>query len=54
MQLAAYLLLPLLSASGLAANTAATLYKNPHCTCCDAYAEYLRQHDYTVAVVPTN
>ena len=32
----------------------AVLYKNPQCTCCDAYADYLRQNGYTVAVRPTH
>ena len=32
----------------------ATLYKNPQCTCCEAYADYLRQNGYTVTVKPTN
>ena len=29
----------------------ATLYKNPSCRCCDAYAAYLRQHDFDVTVI---
>lgn len=32
----------------------AVLYKNPQCTCCEAYADYMRQHGYTVAVRPTH
>jgi hypothetical protein len=32
----------------------AVLYKNPQCTCCEAYADYLRQNGYTVAVRPTH
>jgi hypothetical protein len=28
----------------------ATLYKNPHCSCCEAYAEYLRQNGFEVDV----
>ncbi|MDJ0390306.1 DUF411 domain-containing protein [Roseomonas sp. E05] len=30
------------------------LYKSPQCTCCDAYADYLRQHGFAVTVKPTN
>jgi hypothetical protein len=40
--------------SGLAAaqeKIAATLYKNPSCTCCDAYANYLRANGFKVSVV---
>jgi len=33
---------------------AATLYKNPQCGCCEGYADYLRDNDFTVDVVPTN
>ncbi len=32
----------------------ATLYKNPQCMCCEAYADYLRQNGYTVTVEPTH
>lgn len=32
----------------------ATLYKNPQCTCCDAYADYLRDNGFKVAVKPTH
>lgn len=31
--------------------TQAVLYKNPQCKCCDAYADYLRRHDFEVGVV---
>ncbi len=31
----------------------ATLYKDPACGCCGAYAEYLRGNGFTVEVVPT-
>lgn len=30
---------------------AATLYKNPGCTCCDRYADYLRANGFDVTVV---
>lgn len=29
----------------------ATLYKNPSCACCDAYADYLRSNGFKVSVV---
>ncbi len=29
----------------------ATLFKNPSCTCCDAYAEYLRVNGFEVRVI---
>jgi hypothetical protein len=32
----------------------ATLYKNPHCSCCEDYAAYLRQNGYEVDVKVTN
>jgi len=38
----------------LAAPVAATLYKNPQCTCCEGYAAYLRQNGFVVDVKPTN
>ncbi|HLC08860.1 MAG TPA: CopG family transcriptional regulator, partial [Methyloceanibacter sp.] len=28
----------------------ATLYKNPQCTCCEAYADYLRENGFEVDV----
>lgn len=28
-----------------------TLYKNPACTCCEGYADYLRKNGFTVKVV---
>jgi hypothetical protein len=31
-----------------------TLYKNPQCDCCEAYAAYLRQNDFAVEIVPAN
>jgi hypothetical protein len=31
----------------------ATLYKNPQCGCCEKYADYLRQHGYSVTVKPS-
>lgn len=32
----------------------ATLYKNPQCTCCEGYADYLRRDGLDVTVKPTN
>jgi hypothetical protein len=32
----------------------ATLYKNPQCSCCEGYAQYLEKNGFTVDVKPTN
>jgi hypothetical protein len=32
---------------------AGVLYKNPQCNCCEAHADYLRQHGYQVEVKPS-
>lgn len=32
----------------------ATLYKNPQCSCCEGYADYLRKNGFEVEVKPTN
>ncbi|MBX5454686.1 MAG: DUF411 domain-containing protein [Acidobacteriia bacterium] len=32
----------------------ATLYKNPSCTCCESYAQYLEKNGFKVTVVATN
>jgi hypothetical protein len=32
----------------------ALIYKNPQCSCCEGYADYLRQHGYTVTTKPTH
>jgi hypothetical protein len=32
----------------------ATLYKNPSCSCCESYAQYLDQNGFQVDVKPTN
>ena len=32
----------------------ATLYKNPQCTCCEGYANYLRNNGFKVIVKPTH
>lgn len=31
-----------------------TLYKNPQCGCCEAYADYLRENGFKVTVRPTH
>lgn len=31
-----------------------TLYKNPQCGCCEAYADYLRRNGFSVTVKPTH
>ena len=31
-----------------------TLYKNPHCSCCEDYADYLRQNGFEVVVKETD
>ena len=38
----------------LAGSIQATLYKNPHCSCCEEYAAYLRQNGFEVNVKETN
>ena len=48
--LVAFLALPL---SDPAEAASATLYKNPHCTCCEEYAEYLREDGFEVDVKET-
>jgi hypothetical protein len=32
----------------------ATLYKNPQCSCCEGYADYLRENGFEVTVKPTH
>jgi hypothetical protein len=36
-----------------AARPSVKLYKNPGCECCDGYANYLRQHGFTVTSTET-
>ena len=38
----------------VAAPIPAVLYKNPQCTCCEAYAHYLDQNGFAVKVIPTD
>lgn len=48
------LLLPLgFAHAGEDAKTA-SLYKNPQCSCCEAYANYLRANGFAVTVKPTH
>lgn len=42
---------PGLPAAALEQGLTATLYKNPGCLCCEAYADYLREHGIAVSVV---
>ena len=45
-------LLALMSSNAGAEETInATLYKNPSCACCDAYANYLRSNGFKVSVI---
>ncbi len=44
----------LVSFPALAEPIAAVLYKNPQCSCCEAYAAYLEQNGFKVEVKPTN
>jgi hypothetical protein len=48
----AVLFLPLPTAAQTGSR--ATLYKNPQCSCCEGYADYLRQNGFQVDVKPTN
>ncbi|TCD13495.1 DUF411 domain-containing protein [Oricola cellulosilytica] len=34
--------------------TEVALYKNPQCSCCEGYADYLRENGFTVSVHPTH
>ena len=43
----AALMLPLAAFAG---PIAATMYKNPDCTCCEGHAQYLRENGFDVAV----
>jgi hypothetical protein len=42
------------SLQAIAAPTHGTLYKDPQCSCCEGYADYLRKNGFTVDVKPTN
>lgn len=49
---AAVMLLPVPAVADAAPR--ATLYKNPQCSCCEGYADYLRRNGFAVEVKPTN
>jgi hypothetical protein len=51
--LAAFLMLGAATAQAQDARKA-TLYKNPQCSCCEGYADYLRGNGFDVTVKPTN
>jgi hypothetical protein len=51
--LCALLTLLALPLPAFAAPIQATLYKNPHCSCCEEYAAYLRQNGFEVDVKET-
>jgi hypothetical protein len=44
----------LMTAGARADGKVATLYKNPQCGCCEAYADYLRENGFEVKVVATH
>ncbi|SMP81439.1 DUF411 domain-containing protein [Noviherbaspirillum suwonense] len=43
-----------LQLSAFAAGTPVKLYKNPHCGCCDVYADHLKQSGFEVEMIDTN
>jgi hypothetical protein len=51
---AALLTLTIAPLPALAAPIQAVLYKNPQCTCCEVYADYLRANGFDVELKPTN
>src|SRR5258708_31649184 len=51
---AALLALTIAPLPALAAPIQAILYKNPKCTCCEMYADYLRANGFDVQLKPTN
>jgi hypothetical protein len=53
-RLAVVLLAALLPAPALASPIAATLYKNPECMCCEAYAKYLTEHGFKVTIISSH
>lgn len=42
------------SARAAAENKKVTLYKDPQCSCCEGYADYLRSNEFEVSLVPTH
>lgn len=53
-RIAALGMLTAISLPALAAPIQATLYKNPQCSCCEAYAAYLEQNGFDVEIKTTN
>ncbi len=53
-RLGAFVALFALPLPALAAPIHALLYKNPQCSCCEAYAAYLEKNGFAVEVKPTN
>lgn len=43
----------LVPSAGMASNRTLTLYKEPQCSCCEIYAQYLRDNGFDVTVIPT-
>ena len=54
LKLLALLWLTALPLPAMAGGIQATLYKNPSCGCCQAYAEYLQANGFDVKVIPTD
>jgi hypothetical protein len=52
--LAMSLIIGFLPTVGWAAGQKLTLYKDPQCSCCEIYAQYMRDNGFDVTVVPTN
>jgi hypothetical protein len=48
------LIIGLMPAMGWATGQKVTLYKDPQCSCCEIYAQYLRDNGFEVTVIPTN
>ena len=42
------------SAQAVDESTKVTLYKDPQCSCCEGYADYLRSNGFAVSIVPTH
>src|ERR1700722_8078772 len=53
-RITALLALTIAPLPALAAPIQAILYKNPQCTCCEMYADYLRANGFDVQLKPTN
>ena len=41
-------------AKAVGAGKKVTLYKDPQCSCCEGYAEYLRSNGFEISIVPTH